>query len=618
VLARARLRFVRVARIGRAPVARQGGSRRAADVARPSTSARRCVVKARVVRLTDGGIAAARLHLAYIERDGVERDGSPGRLYGAAETVERDALAETLAGERHQFRFIVSPEDDVDLTSFTRQLMAAVERDLSVRLRWGAVNHHDTDNPHAHVVVRGVDAAGRQVRIDREYISNWMRWQAQHILTSELGPRLAHDVERQLDREVAQERLTSLDHRLARALAPDQSTDLRRLAAVSGPSIRRRLVGRLQALEAMQLAARKGKGAWQLAANWQEALRDLGERGDIIKRIHRALGDGGDPARYRVFDGAAERPPLEGVVRRKGLHDELRGDVFAIVETPRGDAAYVRLDAPAAASVVEGSIVNVAVERQSWAKPMDRVLVQVAREGGGVYDPAAHLDALRRRPLVVAGKSVRPEDVVEANVRRLSRLERYRLVSPIGGGRWRVPPDLLETLASREGTHPRRTVRVRAVGPSVSGQIAARHSCWLDDQDPSAPRAPYGFGAALGAALEERARFLRGLGIPAEPSEPRALGLARLERFDVARRLATARGATAVADPPTVMRGRLLAAGRTVAGVELACVHDEAGKRLVVISLPPDGRLLLGQTVTLERDTAGRVVVRRDGLRRGG
>jgi type IV secretory pathway VirD2 relaxase len=93
--------------------------------------------------------------------------------------------------------------------------MAAVEHDLSVRLQWGAVNHHDTDNPHAHVVVRGVDMAGRQVRIDRAYISNWMRWQAQHILTADLGPRLAFDVERQLDREVGQERLTSLDHRLA-------------------------------------------------------------------------------------------------------------------------------------------------------------------------------------------------------------------------------------------------------------------------------------------------------------------------------------------------------------------------------------------------------------------
>jgi type IV secretory pathway VirD2 relaxase len=618
VLARARLRFVRVAGIGRAPIARKVGSRRAADVARPSTSARRCVIKARVVRLTDGGIAAARLHLAYIERDGVERDGSPGRLYGEAESVDRDVLAKPIRGERHQFRFIVSPEDDVDLTSFTRELMAAVERDLSVRLRWGAVNHHDTDNPHAHVVVRGVDAAGRQVRIDREYISNWMRWQAQHILTAELGPRLAHDVERQLDREVGQERLTSLDHRLARALGPDQSTDLRRLAAVSGPSIRRRLVGRLQALETLQLASRTGAGAWQLVANWQEALRDLGERGDIIKRIHRVLGEGGDPARYRIFDGAAERPAAEGVVRRKGLHDELRGDAFAIVETPRGEAAYVRLDAAAAASLVEGSIVSAGVERQSWAKPMDRVLAQVARESGGVYDSAAHLDALRRRPLVVAGKSVRPEDVVEANVRRLSRLERYRLVAPAGVGRWTVPADLLETLASREFTHPQRAVRVKPLGPAVGVQITARYACWLDEQDPAAPRAPYGFGATLDGALEDRVRFVRDLGIPTEPRERRLLALGRLERLDVARRLAAARGARAVEDPLPSMRGRLLAAGRSAAGADLACVHDEAGKRLVVIALPPDVRRLLGQPVTLERDAAGRVVVRSDGLKRGG
>ena len=32
--------------------------------------------------------------------------------------------------------------------------MAQVDRDLGRRLDWAAVNHHDTDNPHAHIVMR--------------------------------------------------------------------------------------------------------------------------------------------------------------------------------------------------------------------------------------------------------------------------------------------------------------------------------------------------------------------------------------------------------------------------------------------------------------------------------
>ena len=40
----------------------------------------------------------------------------------------------------------MSPEDDIDLTMFTRDLMQQVEKDLPVTLRWGAVNHYDTAN----------------------------------------------------------------------------------------------------------------------------------------------------------------------------------------------------------------------------------------------------------------------------------------------------------------------------------------------------------------------------------------------------------------------------------------------------------------------------------------
>jgi hypothetical protein len=132
------------------------------------------------------GIEAARLHLKYIERDGVEKDGSPGRLYGDA--LDREALTKVLPDERHQFRFIISPEDahDVDLGDFTRRLMSDVQSDLGRRLVWGAVNHYNTDNPHVHVIVRGIDADGDRVRIDPDYITHGMRWRAQHVMTREL------------------------------------------------------------------------------------------------------------------------------------------------------------------------------------------------------------------------------------------------------------------------------------------------------------------------------------------------------------------------------------------------------------------------------------------------
>jgi type IV secretory pathway VirD2 relaxase len=317
-------------------------------------------MKARVVQMRAGGIAAARVHLDYIERDGVERDGSPGRLYSANSGDIRESLAEALPGERHQFRFIVSPEDghELDLTAFTRDLMTQIERDTGRRLIWGAVNHHDTDNPHVHVVLRGVDVSGQEVWLERTYISERIRWQAQHLVTRELGARTELDLSRQLSREIRQERFTTVDRKLAQLLSPSKGIDLRRLALTTDGLHRARVRARLAVLEQLGLAERPSPSSWQLKENWQEALQALGRRGDIIKRIHSALGGQGDPSRYAVIDGTAEHPPIEGIVRRKGLHDERRGDVYAVVETPEGRAHYLRLDRPAAEGLREGSVVR--------------------------------------------------------------------------------------------------------------------------------------------------------------------------------------------------------------------------------------------------------------------
>jgi type IV secretory pathway VirD2 relaxase len=617
VIARAQVRFQKTARFARSRPPRKGGTRCVADVLRPGIGSRRCIVKARIVQMNGRGMKAARLHLAYIERDGVERDGSAGRLYGADEIVERAGLVDAIPGERHQFRFIVSPEDDVDLTQFTRDLMRNVERDIGLRLEWGAVNHYNTDNPHVHVVVRGVDRDGHEVWIDRAYISERMRWRAQHILTDELGQRPRHEIDRQLDREIGQVRPTSIDRGLARVLEPDHTIDLARLSKVADEPERRRLVGRLQTLETLKLAERTARGAWRLDPGWQTALRELGERQEVINRLRTVMGDAGNPELFEIIDARSERAPIEGVLRKKGLHDELRGGGYAVVETQRGQAAYVRLDLVTADKLVEGSMVRVAVETQKWSKPMDRVLQQVARESGGVYDARAHLEALRRRPLEVGGKTVAPEEVVAANVRRLERLERHQLVTKVADGRWQVPTDLVRMLEARDASHPRRLVRAETVAPRLERQLTMRAPCWLDGQDASAPRVYYGFGSELRSAIAEREKFLRGLGIEPEPRERRLQALRQLERHDLGRKLAADQGVKALPAPVPGMRGRMFACGQDSSGTPLVYVLDQVNQRLAVMPAPRDAATLIGRQVTVGRDANGRFVTRADGLGRG-
>src|SRR3546814_3966603 len=85
----------------------------------------------------------------YVERDGTTREGGRGQLYGAdSDTVDRAEWLERAKDDRHQFRFIVSPEDGADyedLKPLTRRLMTRMEEDLGTKLDWVAVDHFNTD-----------------------------------------------------------------------------------------------------------------------------------------------------------------------------------------------------------------------------------------------------------------------------------------------------------------------------------------------------------------------------------------------------------------------------------------------------------------------------------------
>lgn len=354
-----------------------GGSRAKSVRARiavrtPRPLSRRVVIKARVVRLGPQGAKAAALHLAYIERDGVEKDGSPGQLY-AAEAQSSPGLASAFDqvrdGERHQFRLIISPEDagELELTEYVRSLMRRMETDLGRPLDWVAVNHYDTDNPHAHVILRGVDREGQPLRIDRAYIANGLRWRAQELATEELGPRPEIALAKQQLREVTQERFTTLDRDIAQ-LAVERYVARATVLTAQKQNLRAQLLlGRLAHLERLGLATRDSGSGWVLVADWQERLRELGERGDIIKQMHRALRD--DPARTQLL--AAARPIPQafegpdgatfGRVVAKALRDELRGNFSAVVETVGGQSYHVPLDNRAAEAIREGDFVRLRV-----------------------------------------------------------------------------------------------------------------------------------------------------------------------------------------------------------------------------------------------------------------
>jgi type IV secretory pathway VirD2 relaxase len=328
-----------------------GRGRAAFGRARLFDPGRRVVVKARVVRHTGRSFRSAPLsaHFSYLKREGVSRDGEKGVMFDAASDHADDrAFGERCEDDRHHFRFIVSPEDAgemTDLKAFTRDLAGRMEADLGTKLDWIAVDHWNTDNPHVHLLVRGVDETGGDLVIARDYISRGLRSRAEDLVAVELGPRPEHAIRSALEREVDADRWTRLDAAIRFAADEAGLVDLRPASpGPDDPQLRRLMVGRAQKLERMGLAASAGPGQWMIGLEAERTLRDLGMRGDIIKTMHRAFAERSQDRGVGDYslDAAPSESPIVGRLVDKGLHDELSGEAYAVIDGTDGRAHHVR------------------------------------------------------------------------------------------------------------------------------------------------------------------------------------------------------------------------------------------------------------------------------------
>jgi type IV secretory pathway VirD2 relaxase len=345
-----------------------GRGRRAAAALNLRSNSRRVVIKARVVRQQGTRFRSASLanHISYLRREGVTRDGDKASMFDAtSEAADEKAFAERCGEDRHHFRFIVSPEDApqmADLRAFTRDVMQQAERDLGTKLDWIAVDHWNTDNPHIHVLVRGRTDDGQDLVISRDYISFGMRARASQFATLELGARDPQEIKSALQKEVEAERWTGLD-RVLQAAADEGAgiADLRPDAGGEDGELRLMLVGRATKLEKLGLAEQIVPGQWTLRPGMEHTLRDLSIRGDIIKTMHRAMSHGTaepDVSNFALHGGAPAEPILGRFVKR-GLHDELKGTAYAVIEGIDGRTHHLCFgDLEAASDASPGAVVE--------------------------------------------------------------------------------------------------------------------------------------------------------------------------------------------------------------------------------------------------------------------
>ncbi|WP_302409657.1 relaxase/mobilization nuclease and DUF3363 domain-containing protein [Comamonas kerstersii] len=508
----------KVAKAGGRPGSRLGRGHVAARFTGASQTAgsRRVTIKTRLVHLAKAGARSTATHLRYIEREGVGREGEPGKAYGpTTDDADLAAFEERGREDRHQFRFIVSPEDAEqldDLRTYTRHLMARLEADLGTRLEWVAVDHWNTDNPHTHIVLRGKDDTGKDLIISRDYISQGMRDRASELATEWLGPRTELEIQRALAREVEQERWTSLDRTLQREATNGRVLSTERLEAI--PRLKRHrllLIGRLQRLQRMGLASERQTGEWVIHADAEATLRAMGERGDIIRTMQRAMS--GQQRELAVFqpgpnDDGSDRS-IVGRVAGKGLADELYDKGYLIVDGTDGKAHYVALPPR---TELEQYPTGAVVEVKGSAAPRaaDKTIAALAVDG--LYRTDQHLAVAKAQH----NPERDPREVVEAHVRRLEALRRAGLVERLAEGVWQVPDDLPERGRQYDGQRLGGGVVVELKSHlPIERQARVIGATWLDQQLIGGGKGlgDLGFGGEAKQALQQRAEFLEEQGL---------------------------------------------------------------------------------------------------------
>ncbi len=228
--------------------------------------------------------------------------------------------------EGHYTTITLSPQKghELEMQEYTRQFMRNLEKDTDQKLHWYAAVHTNTDHPHAHIVVRGRNAAvrkdrgrepirygryGKQTYFQHEYVKQGMRRVAQNVATRELGYRTNREIRRQEQQELTANRITRLDRALAernerlqltshkpldidkklaekqelsqltvaRPLTIDRNINASANAASDGrftPKDKNE-TKRLEALVGLQLAHKHSDNTYSMTPNWRRSLRDL-------------------------------------------------------------------------------------------------------------------------------------------------------------------------------------------------------------------------------------------------------------------------------------------------------------------------------------------------------
>ena len=228
-------------------------------------------------------------HGRYLARKGAQQAQERG--LGFDQHEEAINIVETLsgwqeAGDPRLWKVIISPEEGhrLDLKEHVRSVMENVERDMKRKLQWVAVDHYNTEHPHAHVSIRGLCKNGAVLRIDQNYFTKGFRERSCREATRVLGLRLSNDMLKRRELAISKRYVTELDREIERRLDKYRTItfDKRPETGVKHEK-ELQLKDRLRFLETLGMAIKEDAITWKVADHHMSHLKYIQTQDDIVK-----------------------------------------------------------------------------------------------------------------------------------------------------------------------------------------------------------------------------------------------------------------------------------------------------------------------------------------------
>jgi type IV secretory pathway VirD2 relaxase len=316
-------------------VMRDTGKRKKSPTQRDRIFHQRVAVRVRYSKRGRAGQWKAHGH--YIQRESAT--GGKGGFDESTHTVKPSERLDRWQkeGDELLWKIIISPErgNELDMEQFTRDLLAQMDKDLDLRLEWTAVVHTNTDYRHVHLVIRGVDKDGKEVKLPRDYVKRGIRQRAQELATTKLGHRLEYDVILAHAKMVQQARFTDLDRAILRRtpegavyVNPALSTGIRQATEAC-------YADRLSYLQSIGLAQQTAEHSWTVAPNTEKVLRSIADAHDRQRTLDRFGVPASDPATPVHATAWRDIDKLEGRILVHGQEDN-RDQAYMLIEDVNG------------------------------------------------------------------------------------------------------------------------------------------------------------------------------------------------------------------------------------------------------------------------------------------